>query len=207
MAGVINMKLVAIILFILTFIYGCAAELVHQPIAVQKVDLVDDDYDGVINARDKCPESPALALVDNEGCPDEVIVEQKQEMLVFFEHDSFVINTKNIPYIKKLARVLINKPERKLLIAGHASSVGKDKYNEKLAYKRAVAIQSSLLKFGVKQEQLKVSSYGAFKNMVKGSSTLAHSANRRVYFAMTSVENSLVTKWNIFSPEMLDSMD
>ena len=43
------------------------AESLFNP-NVTKKQLSDDDQDGVINVRDKCPDTPPRARVDNNGC-------------------------------------------------------------------------------------------------------------------------------------------
>lgn len=182
---------------------ACSIQLPEQPLAQQLQDLADADNDGVINARDLCADTPDKALVNNDGCPDELNLEKKQEMLVFFEHDSTEINAEQLAYIEQIAHMLQQKPKLKILLAGHASTVGSDAYNNKLAHNRALAVQARLIAFGAKQQQIEVTSYGSFKNLVEGESDLAHSANRRVYFAFSSSETDLVQKWHIFSPEEL----
>ncbi len=48
-----------ILIFIVTIFVGCVAPNTAN---------IDTDKDGVIDARDACPSTPALALVDKYGC-------------------------------------------------------------------------------------------------------------------------------------------
>lgn len=194
-------------LIFLVFVYllsGCSAQVVKQPIADQQADLLDQDIDGVINARDTCPETPLGSLVDNNGCPDEFDSTQLQEMLVFFDNNSAVIKQHNKPHIQQIAQMLQEAPTQKLLLAGHASAVGNDKLNDALSLKRAQAVRDLLIEFGVNPEQIEVKSFGSFKHLVEGFDPQAHSANRRVLFATESTESNIVSKWHIFLVENMD---
>lgn len=188
----------------LCLLAGCSATQISQPVADQQADLLDQDDDGVINARDNCADTPAGSEVDNYGCPHEFDTRHLQEMLVFFDHDSSVIKQHNKPYIRKLAQKLSQSPTQKILLAGHASEVGSDAYNNALALRRANAIRDLLVEYGVHPEQIEVTSYGSFKHLVEGFSEQAHSANRRVFFATESTESNLVSKWHIFLIEDMD---
>ena len=62
------MKLITLILTILV-LSGYANDIVNiEKSTIQKYNLEDLDRDGVIEARDKCENTPLGASIDNSGC-------------------------------------------------------------------------------------------------------------------------------------------
>src|SRR5690606_7446699 len=76
------------------------------PVADQIDDLQDQDRDGVINARDLCPDTPSTAEVDNDGCGTYIKTSQQMQIRVLFANNSDVINPVFRSQIKELAEFL-----------------------------------------------------------------------------------------------------
>ena len=58
-------------------------------IVVEPQTDLDSDGDGVADSMDACPNTPMNKVVDERGCPVEVVVsdELKMELRVFFDND------------------------------------------------------------------------------------------------------------------------
>ncbi|MFZ3506038.1 OmpA family protein, partial [Vibrio harveyi] len=67
-------------------------EYMQTPNAQQIADLQDDDDDGVINARDLCPDTPATSEIDNDGCGEYIKSSEQMQVRVLFANDSDEIN-------------------------------------------------------------------------------------------------------------------
>lgn len=93
---------------------GCSTEAEAPPIAEQSRDLMDDDGDGVINARDKCPGTPHAAIVDNDGCPTFVERSESNDLHILFANDSTVIPDNFLSQIKRMADFLATYPEARI---------------------------------------------------------------------------------------------
>ncbi|EKM31423.1 ompA family protein, partial [Vibrio harveyi] len=63
---------------------GDEYEYMETPTANQIADLIDDDRDGVINARDLCPGTPEGSLIDNDGCGEYAKSSQEMQIRVLF---------------------------------------------------------------------------------------------------------------------------
>ena len=65
----------------------------------------DDDQDGVLNSVDKCPGTPLNVVVDADGCPRQISVDDalRMELRVFFDND------------KLSSKISTNQKSKKLL--------------------------------------------------------------------------------------------
>jgi OOP family OmpA-OmpF porin len=117
--------------------------------AFAKVDstgcALDTDGDGVPNYADKCPATPVDRTADANGCKFALISTVGVELKVNFERDSIAISQDHYAEIEKVANFLRKYPEVDTIIEGHASSRGADAYNIKLSKARADAVMTVLI--------------------------------------------------------------
>lgn len=77
---------------------------VVEPTPVEPIVVTDgdDDQDGVLNSVDKCPGTPLNVVVDADGCPREIALDDalRMELRVFFDNDKTVIKDQYKPEIK-----------------------------------------------------------------------------------------------------------
>ena len=71
---------------------GDEYEYIETPNAGQIADLIDDDSDGVINARDLCPGTAEGSEIDNDGCGRYAKSSQQMQIRVLFANDSSAID-------------------------------------------------------------------------------------------------------------------
>ena len=195
------MKKINVVL-ILLFLNGCsfsAIEMTAEP-TIQKYDLSDPEGDGVISARDACPESFSGADINNDGCGVESLKTIKRELMVNFKSGSAKVESKYYPEIQSLADFLKENPLVEASIEGHTSVLGNANSNKKLSLQRADAIKALLInKYGIKNTRIKSIGYGEEQLLFKGSSQYVHAKNRRIVVEIIGETKSKELKWTIYS--------
>ncbi|WP_223458932.1 MULTISPECIES: OmpA family protein [unclassified Pseudomonas] len=119
----------------------------------------DEDGDGVLDSRDKCPGTPKGVRVDANGCPppppvvEEAVVVQEETIVirdVHFQFDKATLTSSDKQVLDKIAtRLKAEAPTAQLTVTGHTDSVGSDTYNQKLSDKRAHSVVEYLIEQGV----------------------------------------------------------
>ncbi|RON12889.1 OmpA family protein [Pseudomonas frederiksbergensis] len=121
----------------------------------------DEDGDGVLDSRDKCPGTPKGVRVDADGCPPPApapVVEEtavvKEEVIVIrdvhFQFDSAKLTPADKDVLNTIAtRLKQESSSTQLTVTGHTDSVGSDAYNQKLSDRRAHSVVEYLISQGV----------------------------------------------------------
>lgn len=190
---------------------ACSVQIIDmtpEP-TVQKFNLIDfedgGDGDGVILARDKCPDSIPGAKVDNNGCGTETIETVRNTLEVHFDTNKFDVKDEFLPEIKTIADFMIQFPQAVVLIEGHTSITGSAEYNLALSEKRALAIKNILIeKFNIDEERITAVGYGFTRLLVEGNDEEAHAKNRRIVAEISSDKNLIDMRWNIYSVDKED---
>ncbi|XAW88604.1 OmpA family protein [Vibrio sp. CDRSL-10 TSBA] len=174
-------------------------DYIKTPQANQIADLQDDDMDGVINARDLCPDTPKGALIDNDGCGEVIQDSDKRQLHILFAHDSYEINPVFSDQIQEMAMFLKKYPSASIEIQGYTSKVGTDDYNLDLSKQRAEAVESKLLSYGIAAKRVRIVGYGESRLVDDGDSNSAHAVNRRVTATVVGLKEKVVEEWTIFT--------
>ncbi|TEW55377.1 OmpA family protein [Psychromonas sp. RZ22] len=186
----------------LIFLSGCstnAIDMAPEP-TKQAFDLSDEEGDGVITARDNCPNSFAGAAVDSQGCSSEVVEKIRRKLLVNFATDSSYINPKYYNEIKGLADFMKEYPSVDVTIEGHTSIRGQAAYNKKLSLRRAEAIKKLLVgKYAIEENRVKAKGYGSEQPLLEGNDEYIHAKNRRIVAEIVSERKIVDMKWTIYS--------
>lgn len=119
----------------------------------------DEDGDGVLDSRDKCPGTPKGVRVDANGCPppapvvEEAVVVKEETIVirdVHFQFNKATLTASDKQVLDKIAaRLKAEAPTAQLTVTGHTDSVGSDSYNQKLSDKRAHSVVEYLIEQGV----------------------------------------------------------
>ncbi len=140
---------------------------------------VDDDGDGVINSADKCPNTPAGAKVDGNGC----VVEQTLVMRdITFDFDSARLTTNAQRLMENAVAFLRSDSSARITIAGHTDSRGSDSYNLKLSRDRANEVRDYLVGYGIEANRLQAVGYGETRPVASNDNESGRELNRRVEF-------------------------
>lgn len=87
--------------------------------------------------------------------------------------------------VDRLATVLKESPDRKVMIEGHTDSVGSEDYNQGLSERRAAAVQTALLERGVSSNQIIAVGKGESTPVASNDDAAGRQQNRRVEMIFT----------------------
>jgi peptidoglycan-associated lipoprotein len=100
---------------------------------------------------------------------------------IFFDYDKFNLRTDTQTILSDDGKVLTDNPQTKVLLEGHCDERGTVEYNLALGQKRADAVKSYFIQYGVDPFRLSTISYGEERPFVQGHDENAWSQNRRVH--------------------------
>ena len=150
------------------------------PVA-EKVMIVDRDNDGINNAKDRCKNTPANAKVDSSGCTLYSERDVEINLNVEFENNSSQLKPAMMKDVQRLADFMNEYKNTSVVIEGHSSAVGNEKYNLTLSQKRADAIKELLItEFSIDANRLSAKGFGETQLISKGKTRADHNVNRRV---------------------------
>lgn len=140
---------------------------------------VDDDGDGVVNERDKCPNTLKGALVDGNGC----VVEQTLTIRdITFETNSARLTANAQRLMENVVSFLRSDPSARISISGHTDSVASDAYNLKLSRNRASEVRDYLVGYGIDGGRLDAAGFGESRPVASNDTAEGRELNRRVEF-------------------------
>lgn len=167
----------------------------------------DEDGDGVPDILDLSPNTDPKYMVNHQGIPimskdaSNNIVNGKGDNIVtniggstgggggiFFLPAVFFATDIDEPYpthlvdLQNVAEAMKNNPGIKLQVIGNADLRNSDKYNLRLAQRRADNVKKILVKFGVEASRLVTKTNGERVPIATGTSAMQLQANRRVQF-------------------------
>lgn len=153
------------------FVTAAAAAVV---VAVAKPS--DADGDGVLDAADACPGTPAGAMVDDRGC---WVLES-----VRFASNSDQIVGGSIAEVEAVAKVLAQNPGLRIEVSGYTDSSGAAAYNQKLSERRAEQVEKVLVEHGVEASRLETKGYGEANPSADNGTPEGRALNRRIEFTV-----------------------
>ncbi len=143
---------------------------------------LDSDRDGVADYLDKCPTTPEGFKVDSQGCAVGFT------MHVNFATNSARIESKDTPYIDKLAAFMKEHPQTKVRLEGYTDSDGSAAYNLKLSAKRAEAVKKELIARGIAASRITTKAYGEENPIASNATPEGKAQNRRVEAVLIPTE-------------------
>ncbi|WP_372762072.1 OmpA family protein [Pseudoalteromonas sp.] len=165
-----------------------------KPAPAPVVVPVDSDNDGVVDAKDKCPNTPMVDAVDANGC---TLYEDRKvttSLLVTFPHDSAVVKQQYFDNVAAVAKFLKEHKGTTVVLEGHASAIGDARYNKILSKKRADDVAQELIKDGIAKDRITTVGYGEERLKNPANTKAAHAENRRVEAHITAVERVKVKR-------------
>ena len=164
----------------------------------------DSDGDGVCNDRDKCPDTPMEAQVDEKGCPldsdsdgvadmddacpntpagykvDETGCEEMMELELTYEFDSANIDAASAPKVHAFGSFLMEHPSYTIHVVGHTDKVGDELYNRRLSEERADSVRKMLVEQGVDASRITTEGRGELEPKADNETEEGRRANRRI---------------------------
>jgi len=141
---------------------------------------LDSDGDGVPDYKDNCPGTPAGAKVDPKGC--EIIADLTIKTTTdHFDFDSAELKPAMMTELDEAAaQINASKGDEMLEIVGHTDSTGTDAYNQGLSERRAQAAADYLSSKGVSTSRMTVKGMGESAPVADNATAEGRSMNRRV---------------------------
>jgi len=137
----------------------------------------------VLNARDKCPNTRAGAVVDLDGCEVEAVISLEG---VHFGFNEATLTPEAMAILDKAAGLLDKQEKVVVEVAGHTDSVGSAEYNQKLSERRAIAVKDYLESKGIKATRLTAMGYGEAQPVASNDTDAGRAQNRRVELIVLS---------------------
>ena len=164
------------------------------PVAV-KVMVIDTDKDGITDAQDNCNNTPTNVKVDSIGCTLYSEKEVAINLNVTFENNSSKVKSAMVNDIQRLADFMKEYKNTRVVIEGHSSVVGTEKYNLILSQKRADSVMNILInKFTIDANRLSAKGFGETQLISEGNTFADHKLNRRVIAKIETTIKSEITK-------------
>jgi OOP family OmpA-OmpF porin len=146
--------------------------------------MMDDDKDGIVNAKDKCPGTEPGKVVNAYGCMPKETATMTVEVL--FSTGAAKLGSEAYPHLNELAAFMNEHPETKIEIQGHTDNTGSKKRNKELSNERANAIRTYLVEqAGIPASRVSAYGYGDEKPVAPNTTRDGRAENRRVVAVIT----------------------
>lgn len=188
-------KIIVTALFLVTCL-GCAGQESQAPViseppksdiktykvpSMSQIKQLDDDSDGVQNYQDKCPHTIKGDRVDENGCPNTIIIEtEKLYRNINFGFNKCDLKTSVYPTLDQIIASLKAQPEIDIEVQGHTDSRGNRRYNKYLSLRRAKAVEAYLVGKGIAASRISTSGYGSDRPLASNKTVKGRALNRRV---------------------------
>ena len=121
--------------------------------------------------------------------PIPVVIEEIVEIIppIYFNFDKSDITTNAYKIVTQVYNAMEKNAELKLLISANTDTRGSNRYNEKLAKRRAESTLAELVKMGIAKERMEILVNGERKPLIKTENQILkiwHKNNRRVDFEL-----------------------
>jgi outer membrane protein OmpA-like peptidoglycan-associated protein/opacity protein-like surface antigen len=147
--------------------------------AAAPTQCADADNDGVCDADDRCPNTPAGDRVGPRGCSCDVTIR------THFAFDSAELTAQDIAELERVAGRLKELEFVGGTATGHTDSVGDEAYNQKLSERRAQAVVDFLHAQGVSPSRITAIGMGETKPIADNATEEGRAQNRRVTIRRT----------------------
>jgi outer membrane protein OmpA-like peptidoglycan-associated protein len=135
---------------------------------------LDSDSDGVIDADDKCQNTPDAIETDKYGCPKNLTLN------IQFNYKSTDISDSSQQQISDFVKFLKDNIEYKVTIGGHSDNIGSDMYNLKLSTQRAESVAKAIISQGVDTSRVSYVGYGETRPVASNKTKEGRELNRRI---------------------------
>ena len=170
---------------------------------------IDSDKDGVSDANDRCPQSPAGSNVDSTGCAivdgddDNDGVPNSQDACpnsvagavvgsdgcevkvvielqgVHFDTNKSTLKPESIAILNAAVKTLGEHGTIMVEVAGHTDSTASDEYNQALSQRRAKVVYAYLVDHGISADRMTWKGYGESSPIATNDTEEGKARNRR----------------------------
>jgi outer membrane protein OmpA-like peptidoglycan-associated protein len=105
---------------------------------------------------------------------------------VLFATDRAELNANGMATVRKLAEVMMQNPDRTVLVEGFTDSTGSSAHNQQLSVRRAQAVAQALTSLGVPRERVAMRGYGEAYPVASNDTASNRQLNRRVEIVLSN---------------------
>ena len=152
---------------------------------------VDGDGDGVLGSLDRCPKEKESTngYEDEDGCPDQppaAVAEFTGTVEgISFKSGSARIVKGSYVVLDRVAKVLSDNPDLKVVIIGHTDDRGARAKNLALSLARAESVKAYLVALGIAEERLEATGKGPDEPIEANLTAAGRATNRRIEFQIS----------------------
>ena len=144
----------------------------------------ETNKDGTEQTAEGTDGSVETGTIDSsELTAEEQLVEKYGDSIsavtVWFAFDKSTVASEYTETLDAHSKYLVDNPDMKVTIEGHADEKGTPEYNIALGERRAMAVSRYLQNNGVSESQISIVSYGEEKPLNMNHDADAHAENRR----------------------------
>jgi outer membrane protein OmpA-like peptidoglycan-associated protein len=142
----------------------------------------------LLEKKASCPCDIPNSEVTDSGQEDSTLQIIPNNFIVeglLFELKSAQLLNKEIQQLDSLAKWLIEHPSKTILIVGHTDNQGKEEFNTKLSFDRAISVQQYLMNKGIAQQRMSVLGKGPYEPISDNTTEKGRALNRRVEIIIT----------------------
>jgi len=100
--------------------------------------------------------------------------------------DRAELNANGMATVRKLAEVMMQNPDRTVLVEGFTDSTGSTAHNQDLSERRAQSVAQALTSLGVPRERVAMRGYGEAYPVASNDSAANRQLNRRVEIVLSN---------------------
>ena len=105
---------------------------------------------------------------------------------VLFATDRAELNANGMTNVRKLAEIMMQNPDRTVLVEGFTDSTGSNAHNQDLSERRAQAVAQALTGLGVPRERVAMRGYGEAYPVASNDNASNRQLNRRVEIVLSN---------------------
>lgn len=105
---------------------------------------------------------------------------------VLFATDRAELNANGMATVRKLAEVMMQNPDRTVLVEGFTDSTGSHAHNQDLSERRAQSVAQALTSLGVERQRVATRGYGEAYPVAANDSASNRQLNRRVEIVLSN---------------------
>jgi len=104
------------------------------------------------------------------------------------------LNSNGMTTAHKLADVLSQNPQRRVLIEGYTDSTGTADYNQELSERRAQSVRGALLELGIAPDRVAIRGYGKNFPVASNDNASNRQLNRRVEIVLSDADGKIIAR-------------
>ncbi len=113
---------------------------------------------------------------------------------VLFDANLSNLNSDGMTTAHKLADVLSQNPQRRVLIEGYTDSAGSVDYNQELSERRAQSVRTALQELGIAPDRIAIRGYGKNFPVAPNDNGADRQMNRRVEIVLSDADGKIIAR-------------